>query len=88
VYRQRSPARNIRPFEYEGAATGLKPVRESDEVAFIDCAQSLGHRTPNDFVLQGWHAERSPTSIRFRDENAAHRNGRQRPVSSASSDER
>jgi len=50
-----------------------KAVAEPEEVDFVDGAQRLGHRALDDLVLQGWHAERSPPAICFRDINTPDR---------------
>src|SRR5579862_5114359 len=57
---------------------GSKPVRESEEIDFVDGTQHLGDRTLNDLIFQGRHPERSLATIRFRDVDPAHR---QWPVS-------
>jgi hypothetical protein len=56
-----------------------KAVGEPEEVDFVDGAQRLGHRTLDDFVLQGRHAERTPPAICLRDVDTPNR---LRPVAS------
>jgi hypothetical protein len=44
-----------------------KPVRETQEIDFVDGAQHLGHRSLDNLVLQGRYAEGPLATIRFRD---------------------
>ncbi len=44
-----------------------KPVRETQEIDFVDGAQHLGHRSLDNLVLQGRYAEGPLATVRFRD---------------------
>ena len=57
------------------AASGPEPVREAEEVSFVDGAQHLDRGTLDDFVFQRSHPERPLPPVSLGDVHPTHRLG-------------
>jgi hypothetical protein len=56
-----------------GTALRAKPERTIQEVGLVDRTEYLSHRTLDDLVFQGRHAQRAPSTVGFRNVGPPHR---------------